>query len=136
MLLELQWHKEREIVEALEGCDTLAKTLMTLADALVTSLESIEGPGVARDMFSIYARRPDWPPLDEQPFPLARLIEERFAEGAARGELRTGLDPNAAPLLCLTGVFGYLIASSESTDQRADLRTMLSLYLSDDPDRG
>jgi AcrR family transcriptional regulator len=136
VLLELQWHKEREIVEALEGCDTLAKTLMTLADALVTSLESIEGPGVARDMFSIYARRPDWPPLDEQPFPLARLIEERFAEGAARGELRTGLDPNAAPLLCLTGVFGYLIASSESTDQRADLRTMLSLYLSDDPDRG
>jgi AcrR family transcriptional regulator len=135
VLLELQWHKERELVEALDGCDTLAKTLMTLADALVTSLESIAGPGVARDMFSIYARRPDWPPLDEQPFPLARLIEERFAEGAARGELRAGLDPKAASLLCLTGVFGYLMASPESTDPRAGLRTMLSLYLSDDPDR-
>ncbi len=129
VLLEMQWHKELEVVDALDGCDTLADTLMTLADAIVTGIESVEGPGVARDMMSIYARRPEWLPLDEQPFPLARLVERRFAEGAARGELREGLDPETAPLLALTGMFGYLIAAREGSNRRADLRAMLSLYL-------
>ncbi len=133
VLLEMQWHKELELVEALAGCDTLADTLMTLADAIVTGTESVEGPGVARDMMSIYARRPEWLPLDEQPFPLARLVERRFAEGAARGELREGLDPETAPLLALTGMFGYLIAAPESSNRRADLRAMLSLYLRNAP---
>ncbi len=133
VLLEMQWHKELELVDALDGCDTLADTLITLADAIVTGTESVEGPGVARDMMSIYARRPEWLPLDEQPFPLARLVERRFAEGAARGELREGLDPETAPLLALTGMFGYLIAAGESSNRRADLRAMLSLYLRNAP---
>ncbi len=136
VLLEMQWHKELELVDALDGCDTLADTLITLADAIVTGTESVEGPGVARDMMSIYARRPEWLPLDEQPFPLARLIERRFAEGAARGELREGLDPETAPLLALTGMFGYLIAAPESSNRRADLRAMLSLYLRNAPAAG
>jgi AcrR family transcriptional regulator len=133
VLLEMQWHKELELVDALDGCDTLADTLITLADAIVTGTESVEGPGVARDMMSIYARRPEWLPLDEQPFPLARLVERRFAEGAARGELREGLDPETAPLLALTGMFGYLIAAPESSNRRADLCAMLSLYLRNAP---
>ncbi len=133
VLLEMQWHKELQLVDALDGCETLADTLMTLADAIVTGTESVEGPGVARDMMSIYARRPEWLPLDEQPFPLARLVERRFAEGAARGELREGLDPETAPLLALTGMFGYLIAAPESSNRRADLRAMLSLYLRNAP---
>jgi AcrR family transcriptional regulator len=129
VLLELQWHHERSLVDTLDGCETLADTLMTLADEVVTGLESIEGPGLARDMMSIYARRPEWLPLDEQPYPLARLIEKRFVESAARGELRQGLDPATAPLLALTAMFGYLIASPETPDRRRDLRTMFSLYL-------
>ncbi len=136
VLLEMQWHKELELVDALDGCDTLADTLITLADAIVTGTESVEGPGVARDMMSIYARRPEWLPLDEQPFPLARLVEKLFAEGAARGELREGLDPETAPLLALTGMFGYLIAAPESSSRRADLRAMLSLYLRNAPAAG
>ncbi len=136
VLLEMQWHKELELVDALDGCDTLADTLITLADAIVTGTEGVEGPGVARDMMSIYARRPEWLPLDEQPFPLARLVERRFAEGAARGELREGLDPETAPLLALTGMFGYLIAAPESSNRRADLRAMLSLYLRNAPAAG
>ncbi len=129
VLLELQWYKERELVAVLEPCETLAETLMTLADEIVTGLESIQGPNVVRDMLSIYARRPEWLPLDEQPFPTSRLIEKRFLEGAERGELRAGLDPSTAPLLCLTGVFGYLIAAPEVADRRAHLRAMVSLYL-------
>ncbi len=129
VLLELQWHKEQELVAELESCETLADTLMTLADEMVTGIESVQGPGVARDMLSIYARRPEWLPLDEQPFPTARLVEKRFAEGAERGELRAGLDPVKAPVLCLTGAFGYLIAAPENADRRANLRAMLSLYL-------
>ena len=131
VLLELQWRRELELLAILEGCETLADTLMTLADEFVSSLESIEGPGVARDMLSIYARRPEWLPLDEQPFPLARLVDKRFLEGAERGELRAGLDPVTAPRLCLAGALGYLIASHDQDDRRADLRAMLALYLSD-----
>ena len=131
VLLELQWHHERSLVDTLDGCETLSDTLMTLADEVVTGLESIEGPGLARDMMLIYARRPEWLPLDEQPYPLARLIEKRFVESAARGELRQGLDPATAPLLALTAMFGYLIASPETPDRRRDLRTMFSLYLRD-----
>jgi AcrR family transcriptional regulator len=129
VLLELQWHKERELVEAIEPCETLSDTLMTLADEIVTGLASLEGPGVARDTMSIYARRPEYLPLDDQPFPLARLIERRFAEAAERGELREGLDPAQAPRLALTGMFGYLIAIQDSPDPRGDLRSMFSLYL-------
>ena len=46
-------------------------------------------------------------------------IDKRFLEGAERGELRAGLDPVTAPRLCLTGAFGYLIASHDQDDRRA-----------------
>jgi AcrR family transcriptional regulator len=130
VLLELQWHKELELVQRLEGCATLRELLAALPDALEDVLHSIQGPRVARDMIGIYARLPDYLPLAEQPFPLVRLLERRFRDGAARGELRRGLEPRQATYLCLTGVFGYLTAGPEpGADRHADLRAMLSLYL-------
>ena len=130
VLLELQWHKELELVERLEGCQTLADVLRTLPDALERILDEIGDTRLARDMIGIYARLPDYLPLAEQPFPLVRLLERRFAEGAARGELRRGIDPKQATYLCLSGVFGYLTAGSPpGADRHADLRAMLSLYL-------
>ena len=127
VLLELQWHKELEIVERLEGFATLREVLGALPDAISDVYDSIEGPGIARDMVMIYARSPEYLPLAEQPFPLVRLLERRFTEGAARGELRAGLQPHQATFLCLTAVFGYLIAGLPA--QREDLRAAVGLYL-------
>jgi len=129
VLLELQWHKELELVERLSGYETLRDLLGALPDAIVDVYASIEGPGVARDMVMIYARSPEYLPLAEQPFPLVRLLERRFRDGAQRGELRVGLDPLRATFLCLTGVFGYLIAAQPGADHRADLRAVCGLYL-------
>jgi len=129
VLLELEWHKEIALVEQLSGHETLRALLGALPDAIVDVYASIEGPGVARDTVMIYARLPEYLPLAEQPFPLVRLLERRFSEGAQRGELRAGLDPRQATFLCLTNVFGYLIAARPGADPRADLRAVVGLYL-------
>ena len=127
VLLELEWHKELEMVARLEGHPTLRALLDAMPDAIVDVYASIEGPGVARDMVMIYARSPEYLPLSEQPYPLVRLLDGRFHEGAQRGELREGLEPRQATFLCLTAVFGYLISGLPA--QREDLRAAVGLYL-------
>ena len=129
VLLELQWRKELDLVERLSGCETLGELLGQLPDAIADVYASIEGPHVARDMVMIYARLPEYLPLEEQPFPLVRLLERRFGEGARRGELRAGIDPGQATFLCLTSVFGYLIGAPPSADHRANLRAVVGLFL-------
>ena len=129
VLLELQWRKELELVERLSGHATLRELLGALPGAIADVYASIAGPGVARDMMMIYARLPEYLPLAEQPFPLVRLLERRFAEGARRGELRAGLDSSQATFLCLTTVFGYLIAAPPDADHRANLRAVVGLFL-------
>jgi len=131
VLLELQWHKELEIAQRLEGCENLAELLQALPDAVTDIYESISDGDVARDMISIYARRPDHLPLQDQPFPLVHQLERRFAEAAERGELRAGLDPRQATFLCLTAVFGYLNGGGRPGHFREDLRAAVSLYLAD-----
>jgi AcrR family transcriptional regulator len=129
VLLELQWRKELDLVALVSGTRTLRELLAALPDAIADVYASIEGPGVARDMVMIYARLPEYLPLSEQPFPLVRLLERRFSEGAQRGELRAGLDPGQATFLCLTTVFGYLIAAQPDADHRANLRAVVGLFL-------
>jgi AcrR family transcriptional regulator len=126
VLLELQWRKELEIVERLAHCATLSEVLTRLPDAIMDVMETIEGD-VARDMIRIYAKPPGDLPLEEQPFPLVQLLARRFVEGAR--ELRGGIDPGRAANLCLTAVFGYLMASGP--DPRDDLRALVSLFLQD-----
>src|SRR5206468_12098703 len=58
VLLELQWRKELDLVERLQGSHTLRELLAALPDAIADVYASIEGPGVARDMVMIYARLP------------------------------------------------------------------------------
>lgn len=130
VLLELQWRKELQLVERVRPHHRLADALRALADALVDALADIESPEVARDMLRIYVRRPPQLALDDQPFPLLVEIQGRFASGAETGELRAGIDPERATLLCLSSVFGYLLASAAPPEaQRDDLRTIVSLYL-------
>jgi hypothetical protein len=59
-----------------------------------------------------------------------RALAARFAQAAERGELRAELAPDRAALLCLTSVFGYLIAGGGSPGQRReDLRALVTLHL-------
>jgi AcrR family transcriptional regulator len=129
VLLELQWRKELELVALLSRYETLRELLTALPDAIADVYASIEGPGVARDMVMIYARLPEYLPLSEQPFPLVRLLERRFAEGAQRGELRAGIEPRQGTYLCFTTIFGYLIAATPDADHRANLRAVVGLFL-------
>ena len=53
-------------------------------------------------------------------------------KGTFRYRLRAGLDPTQACHLCLTAVFGYLIAThAPASQQRKDLRSLFSLFMAD-----
>ncbi|MBW2393207.1 MAG: TetR/AcrR family transcriptional regulator [Deltaproteobacteria bacterium] len=129
VLLELQWRKELEVIDRLRPCNSLTEVLHTLPDALVDAFESIGDAELARDMTRVHARRPGDLPLDEQPFPLVHELAKHFERGAERGELRSGLQPGRAAFLCLTSVFGYLMAAEPQQDRRTDLRALSTLFL-------
>jgi hypothetical protein len=78
-------------------------------------------------------RRPANLPLDEQPFPTLTALARHFAEAAARGELRPGLQAEAAARMCLASVLGLLIGlPSAPAQRRADFGLLFSLYLAED----
>jgi hypothetical protein len=85
------------------------------------------------DTFSIYARRPAELRIDEQPFPIVAALARHFREAAARGELRAGLEAEAAARVCVTSMFGLRIGLPNAPAQRrADLGLLFSLYLAQD----
>lgn len=133
VLLELQWQLELALVERLRPCETLSEMLGLLPDALLDVFESIDGE-LARDMLRIYARRPAGVPIDEQPYPVVREVTRHFVAGAVRGELRAGLDPARAALLCLSSVFGYLMGAPSDGERRRDVSEIVRLYLEAPPE--
>jgi len=133
VLLELQWNLERETVERIAGGRTLREALDAFVEAMLEAAART-GSGLLRDILGLYVRRPPQLDLDHQPLPLVHELGRRFAEGAAGGELRAGLDPARATNLCLTSVFGYLSAAADSDEaQRTDLRALVSLFLEPPP---
>lgn len=129
VLLELQWNIEIEIVEHFRECETLGETLNALIEGLIAAEHKLGSAELFRDMLRIYTRHPDSLPLEEQPFPLYFALGRAFALAASSGELREGLEPARACHLCLTSVFGYLIATPELGEEgRGDLGTLFSLY--------
>ncbi len=64
----------------------------------------------------------------------ATLVElgRHFEEGAERGELRPGIDPRRAPILCLASVYGVQVAVT-AEERHADFEQLFSLYLTEDP---
>ncbi len=132
VLLELQWKLENEIAERFKKCESLAETLNELIEGLIDTERKVGSAELFRDMLRIYTRHSDSLPVEEQPFPLYFALGRAFARAASRGELREGLEPARACHLCLTSVFGYLIATPElGEDGRDDLRILFSLYIND-----
>lgn len=130
VLLELQGNLERETIERLAGARDLREALATFVDTMIEAEERLGESGLLRDMLILYARRPAALELDERPLPLLDAMVARFTQAAARGELRGSLAPAREALLCLTSVFGYLIAGVGSPEQRrADLLELVSLHL-------
>ncbi len=131
VLYEALWRSSLEVVRRLEGSGDLRGTLEQLAEALIDAEESVGNPALYREMLGIFARRP--PDLDlDTPIPVFEVINERFRAARDRGELRAGLDPEQAAVLCLSGVFGYLLGVDVTPDERReDLRTLFGLFLAD-----
>ena len=130
VLLELQRVLSAAVVERLEGCTSLRETLRAFAEALVESEARVGDPDLHRDMCRILVRGLESISLEEEEFPLRDVLARRFAEGAASGELRAGLDPEQANHVFLTSIFGFLIGARKSDhERRADLRALVSLYL-------
>lgn len=132
VLLELQWLEERRLVARLEGSRSLRDALHELGEGLIDWEARLGDSNLFRDMFAIYARRPAELPIDEQPFPILAALARHFAEAAARGELRTGVEAEATARICLTSVLGLLIGLPSAPEQRrADFALLFSFYLAD-----
>jgi AcrR family transcriptional regulator len=132
VLLELQWKLEIELAERFQDCETLRETLNELIEGLIDTEHKLGSAELFRDMLRIYTRHSDSLPVGDQPFPLYFALGRAFAGAASRGELREGLDPARACHLCLTSVFGYLIATPGLGEEgRDDLRILFSLYIND-----
>ena len=134
VLLEVQWLEERALVARLERARNLREALHELAEGLIEWEARMGDSDLFRAMFSIYARRPAWVPIDEQPFPIVAALTRHFGEAAARNELRAGLEAEAAARVCLTSVLGLQIGlPSAPAQRRADFGLLFSLYLAEDP---
>jgi AcrR family transcriptional regulator len=133
VLLELQFLEERVLAARLGRARGLREALDELAEGVIELEARLGDSGLFRDMFSIYARRPAELAIDEQPFPTVAALTLHFVEAAARGELRPGLEAEAAARVCLTSVFGLLIGlPSPPPQRRADFGLLFSLYLAED----
>jgi AcrR family transcriptional regulator len=133
VLLELQWTLELEIVERLKRCRSVREALSSFANAFDEAEQKVGSRDLFRDMLAIYARRPEGVALDEQSFPTVVELTRHFTEGAARGELRPGLEPAHAARVCLAGVFGILTGiAAPPTARRADFELLFSLFLAED----
>jgi AcrR family transcriptional regulator len=132
VLFDLQWGIQQDIAKRIAAGDSLRSALHALVDAMIDAESSVESAELHRDMLMIYVRRPEGLSLEDLPSPVKEELGRQFAAGAAKGELRAGLDPERATDLCLTSVFGFLIGTAEpSATRRGDLQTLVSLYLED-----
>jgi len=134
VLLELEWLEERTLASRLDQANGLREALHELAEGLIELEARLGDADLFREMIAIYARRPSELPIDEQPFPIVEALAHHFERAVARGELRAGLEAEAAARVCLTSVLGLFIGpSGEPGERRSDFNLLFSLYLEDEP---
>lgn len=132
VLLDLQLLEERALATRLDRARSLREALHELAEGVIDLEARLGDAHLFRDMFAIYARRPAGLPIDDRPFPVVAALTRHFADAAARGELRAGLEAEPAARVCLTGLFGLMIGlPSAPSQRRADFGLHFSLYLAE-----
>jgi AcrR family transcriptional regulator len=132
VLIELEWSLERRMAERIAGCESLRAAVQQLVEGAIEVEASVGDAELFRDMLKIHVRKADGLPLEDLPSPVLEELRRQFVAGAAKGELRAGLEPEQATQLCLTSFFGFLISTAESSAaRRADLEALVSLFLED-----
>ena len=131
VLLELEWLEERRLVERIEREHDLASAFGALVEGVLDLHERLDAPRLIRDMFAIYAQRPDDLPIDEQPYPIAATLGRLFRAASDQGDLRDGLDPADAARLFMASLLGLQVGAPTTPDRlRRDLTELFSLFVS------
>ena len=134
VLFELAWRLTLHAARALEGAASLREALDRLADALIEAEQTVGDAALFREMISIFVRRPGAPEFDAAKIPVLVAVVRLFERAWRAGELRSGMMPEQAARLCLSGVFGYLLGVDATPDERrADLRALFAVYVADAP---
>jgi AcrR family transcriptional regulator len=132
VLFELSWRFALQVEQRIEGAEGLRDTLMNLAEAVIEAEQAVGDAALLREMVSIFVRRPLSLPLAAGELPVLRAVMGRFEKARASGELRAGMAPDQAARLCLSGMFGHLLAiGATPAERRAELRALFSLYLAE-----
>ncbi len=132
VLVELEYGFGRDIAERLKRARSLREAFEVLVDGLLEAERSVGNGELFREMLVVTMRRTAAGRFDADSFPALVELARHFEEGAARGELRAGVDPARAPLLCLASVFGIQM-SVEPDERAADYEHLFSLYLGEEP---
>ena len=130
VLFELDHALQLGVAERLKRSRSLREALDALVDELIQAERSVGSPELFRDMLRTATRRFEDAPSDYQTAPALAELGRHFAEGAERGELRPGLDPQRAHLLCFASLYGvWMVVPSD--DRRADFEQIFSFYLAE-----
>jgi AcrR family transcriptional regulator len=130
VLLELQMSLEAPLAARLRDSGALCEALDLFVVGVLEAQERVGDPGLFADMLRIHTQRSEDLPDDGDRQVVFGALVDCFVRGAARGELRSGLEPERAAGLCLASVFGYLMLNRDAPDERRDeLDTLVSLYL-------
>jgi len=134
VLFELAWRLMLRVARALEGATGLREALDRLADALIEAEQTVGDAALFREMISIFVRRPGAPEFDVAEIPVLVEVVRLFERASRAGELRSGMTPEQAARLCLSGVFGHLLGvDATPAERRADLRALFAIYVADAP---
>lgn len=131
VLIELQYSLQLGLTERLKRCRSLREAFSALVDGLLEAEQSVGSDALFRAMLTSALRGAAAGPPDPEAFPSVAELARHFAEGARSGELRPGVDPQRAPMVCLASVYGVQLAGSAS-DRAADFDHLFSLYLAED----
>jgi len=130
VLLDLQYAFELDVAERMKRCRSLHEAFEAMTEGLVEIERGVGSPELFREMLGAALRRTVETPSDSRP----ALVElaHHFESAAESGELRPGIDPARAPLLCMASVYGVQVAIT-GEERHADFEQLFSLYLSGDP---
>jgi AcrR family transcriptional regulator len=131
VLLDLEYAVELDVAERMKRCRSLREAFEAMAKGLVEIERGIGSPELFREMLGAALRHTLETPYESRP----ALVElaRHFESAATNGELRPGIDPSRAPLLCMASVYGVQVAVA-SDERHADFEKLFSLYL-DEPAR-
>ncbi len=131
VLVELEYAIERDLAERLKRGRSLSEAFEILVEGLVEAERSVGSEELFREMLIVAIRRTPGSSFDPTDFPALLELARHFEQGAARGELRAGIDPKRAPLLCLASAHGIQVGV-EPDQRAADYQHLFSLYLAEE----